>query len=38
MMPLVGSIHIPNRHSVKMYSIGSAQRGNGKNMALRRID
>ena len=33
-MPLVGSIHIPNMHSVKMYSLGSAQRRNAKNMAL----
>jgi hypothetical protein len=37
MMPLVGSIHIPNMHSVKMYSLGSAQRRNAKNMALRNI-
>jgi hypothetical protein len=33
MMPPVGSIHIPNMHSVKMYSLGSAQRRNAKNMA-----
>ena len=32
MMPFVGSIHIPNMHSVKMYSLGSAQRRNAKNM------
>jgi hypothetical protein len=37
MMPLVASIHIPNTHSVKMYSLGSAQRRNEKNMALRNI-
>jgi hypothetical protein len=34
MMPLVGCIHIPNMHSVKMYSLGSAQKRNAKNMAL----
>jgi hypothetical protein len=37
MMPLVGSIHIPNTHSVQMYRLGSAQRRNAKNMALRNI-
>jgi hypothetical protein len=37
MMALVGSIHIPNMHSVKMYSLGSAQRRNAKNMGLRNI-
>ena len=37
MMALVGSIHIPNMHSAKMYSLGSAQTRNAKNMALRNI-
>ena len=35
-MPVVGCIDILNMHSVKMHSLGLAQRRNAKNMTLRK--